>query len=300
MADAAGRPTYDAPGSEPARLRHTVPSLTTVRAKAGGENFPVASVLLPPKHRRHLLAVYSFARMVDDIGDAAPGNRMAQLDAVTRDLDAVFAGSPPPDRLYRNLAGTVRECDIPRAPLDRLVEANRQDQLVTRYPTFEDLREYCELSANPVGELVLRVFGAMTPERRRRSDLVCTALQLLEHCQDVAEDLRAGRIYLPAEDMELFRVREDDLRAPTANRAVRALIGFQVQRAVRALDEGSALVGSLRGPARLAVAGYVAGGWATASALTDARFDVLAGTPKPRRARIASGCAALLAGRSVR
>src|SRR5574340_1044071 len=141
---------------------------------------------------------------------------MAQLDAVTRDLDAVFAGSPPRDRLYQDLAVTIRDRDIPRVPLDRLVQANRQDQLVTRYSTFEDLRGYCELSANPVGELVLRVFDAVTPERQRLSDLVCTALQLLEHCQDVAEDLAAGRIYLPVEDMALFRVREDDLRAPTA------------------------------------------------------------------------------------
>lgn len=99
-------------------------------------------------------------------------------------------------------------------PFLGLIEANRQDQLVTRYETYDDLLAYCELSANPVGRLVLAITGTATPERIRRSDAVCTGLQIVEHLQDVGEDLRQGRIYLPVEDMKQFHVQESDLAAP--------------------------------------------------------------------------------------
>ncbi|WP_199432332.1 squalene synthase HpnC [Qaidamihabitans albus] len=280
-------------GTGAGRTRPGAPS-RRVRAKARSENFPVALRLLPRAHRRHLLALYSFARLVDDAGDEAPGDRDRLLDTIARDLDRIYTGVFPADRLYQELAVTVRECDLPRRPFERLIEANRQDQRVHRYRTFDDLAAYCTLSADPVGHLVLHAFGAATPERLRLSDRVCTALQLLEHCQDVAEDAAAGRIYLPAEDLERFGVGEDDLRAVRAGRPLRALLGFQVQRAVALLDAGTPLVGTLAGAARLAVAGYVAGGRATAVALADAGFDVLAATPRPTRARTAAELAALL------
>ena len=162
------------------------------------------------------------------------------------------ASSAPWPRLSRSVTS-------PRQPFADLIQANRQDQVVTRYATAADLFGYCELSANPVGRIVLHVFGAFTPERAVASDRVCTALQLAEHWQDVAEDLRAGRVYLPAQDMERFGCTEADLAAATAAPQVRALMAFEVQRARRLLDEGAPLVGNLHGAARVAVAGYVAG-----------------------------------------
>ncbi|PRX45912.1 squalene synthase HpnC [Prauserella shujinwangii] len=268
-----------------------------IRAKARHENFPVALRLLPREYRRHLMALYAFARMVDDVGDegeAEPGERIRLLDRIERDLDRIYTGVFPADPLYADLAQTIRARALPREPFARLIEANRQDQTVRRYRTFADLVGYCTLSADPVGRLVLHVFDAATPRRLELSDQVCTALQILEHCQDVAEDAEAGRIYLPQEDLERFGVAEEDLRAPTANRAVRALVGFEVQRAVALLDTGAELVGTLRGVARFAVAGYVAGGRATAVALAGSGFDVLAGPPRPARARTAAELAALL------
>src|SRR4029079_16550489 len=120
-----------------------------------------------------------------------------------RGRDRPSAGTPGPPLMQR-LGETVRACGIPRAPFERLIEANRVDQRVSRYQTWAQLPAYCALSAYPVGEIVLEVFGLATPERIAWSDSICTALQLAEHCQDVAEDLAAGRVYLPPEDPERF------------------------------------------------------------------------------------------------
>lgn len=267
--------------------------------KAGRENFSVAARLLPPTIRRDLLSVYVFARLVDDIGDEASGNRITLLDKVSRDIDRIYAGRLPQHEMLAALATTIQTCRIPRAPFDALVAANRQDQYVHRYATYEDLRRYCELSANPVGHLVLYVFGRATPERIALSDRICTALQVLEHCQDVAEDLDKGRVYLPQEDFERFGVEEAELKSPPASTALRALLAFQTQRALRLLDDGAPLVNTLRVAARLAVSGYLAGGVATAKALADANFDIFSPTPRPRRSDILRNWTRLLASGSI-
>jgi len=278
-------------------------------AQAGAENFPVALRVLPRRYRRDLAAVYGFARSVDDMGDeAAPGQRLELLDELEADIGRLYqkvrwAGAPGPGGtgnepgpagdgprlpVVRALARTVVTCAIPAQPFLDLIEANRQDQVVTRYRAFADLLGYCRLSANPVGRIVLHVFGAATPEREALSDRVCTALQLAEHWQDVAEDLRAGRIYLPLADLDRFGVTEADLAAPRAGPGVRALIAFQVGRARDLLDAGAPIVGTLRGAARLAVAGYVAGGRAALAAIAASGHDPLPATPRPGRARLAS------------
>lgn len=267
--------------------------------QVGSENFSVAARLLPSVFRRHLLSIYVYARLVDDIGDEATGNRITLLDKVSRDLDHIYAGRTPTHGMLSQLAVTIRECDIPRAPLDALIAANRQDQFVHRYGSYAELVEYCELSANPVGQLVLHVFGVPTPDRIALSDKVCTALQVLEHCQDVAEDFDRGRVYLPADDLDRFGVCDADLKAPVAATPMRALLAFQVQRARRLLEEGAPLVDTLRGWGRLAVSGYVAGGLATAKAIADADYDVLSGTPKPGRTDTMRYWLLLLAGGSV-
>jgi squalene synthase HpnC len=268
-----------------------------VAAKASAENFPVALRVLPKRYRSHLTALYGFARLVDDLGDEPlPGlppdateetitsTRLTLLDDLQRDVAKIYGQGEPQLDAIRALKVTVAECGIPRKPLDDLIQANRQDQLVTRYETYEELRQYCELSANPVGEVVLYIMSAATPERIRSSDSICTALQLIEHTQDVAEDLGNGRIYLPREDMERFGVTERELAEPRAAQNVRELIKFEADRAERLLDEGAPLIGTLHGAARIAVAGYLAGGRAALKAIADNRFDVLTSTPKPSKA----------------
>src|SRR5262249_51984367 len=161
---------------------------------------------------------------------------------------------------------------FPRGPFDRLIEANRRDQTQPAYAAFDELVDYCTLSANPVGELVLYVFEMATPERIELSDRVCTALQLVEHWQDVAEDFARGRVCLPAEDLARFGVTHAELGASETGAALRELMAFEVARARRLLDEGAPLVGTLRGRARFAVAGYVGGGRANAEAIALAGY----------------------------
>lgn len=251
-------------------------------ARAREENFPVASRLLPRAARAHLLAIYGFARLVDQIGDDLAGDRSAALDWVDAELDRVYGGEPA-HPLMKRLAVTVAECHLPRDPLDRLVAANRQDQEVDCYETIGELVGYCELSANPVGHLVLHVFGVATPDRLRLSDDVCTGLQLTEHWQDVAEDLERGRVYLPKEDMERFGCGPEDLERRPSAPAVRRLLAFEVGRARELLDSGVALVAGLRGRPRLAVAAFVAGGRAALGAIERADYEVLAGAPRATR-----------------
>ena len=142
-----------------------------------------------------------------------------------------------------------------------------------------------------MGQIVLYIFGVATPERIAASDSICTALQLAEHWQDVAEDLGNGRIYLPAEDLDRFGCTEADLAQPTAGPAVRTLLRFEVDRAAALLDQGAPLVGTLRGAARLSVAGYLGGGRAALAAIRQHRYDVLSGTHKPRKPRLVSRAA---------
>jgi squalene synthase HpnC len=270
--------------------------------KAAGENFPVAPFFLPKAWRTDLMAVYGFARLVDDIGDGdlAPGgadarllgvspaeaeDRLLLLDAFEADLHRVFDGTPG-HPLLRRLQPTVRRCALTPEPFLGLIAANRQDQFVTRYETYDDLLAYCELSANPVGRLVLGVTGTETPERVRHSDAICTALQIVEHLQDVAEDLGRDRIYLPAQDMKRFHVQEADLATPSAGASVRALVAYEAERARDLLNEGAPLVGSVHGRLKLLLAGFVAGGRAAIRAIVAAEYDVLPGPPKPGKIQL--------------
>ncbi|MHB1568118.1 MAG: squalene/phytoene synthase family protein [Solirubrobacteraceae bacterium] len=205
-----------------------LPAPQAVLARARTENFPVALWLLGPRIRRHLLAIYGFARLVDEVGDESEGDRLAALHRIEAELDA------PVHPVMVALAATARECRLPREPLLRLIEANRLDQQVHLYDSFEQLLHYCSLSAAPVGELVLHVFGACTAQRLELSDRVCAALQVIEHLQDREEDRARGRVYIGPFD---------------AARHARDL-----------LEAGPPLVSQLRGRARLAVAGFLAGG----------------------------------------
>ena len=260
------------------------PTARAVMRKARSENFSVAPWLLPPGLRRHLLAIYGYARLVDDLGDEIEGDRLAALDELERDLDRLYAGEPPRHEALRPLQRTIREFDIPREPFGKLLEANRQDQEVSSYATYDDLLAYCELSANPVGHLVLHVLRAATPERLALSDAVCTALQLVEHWQDIGEDFRRGRVYVPFEDRQLYGVLEDDLAAAETPTNVRTLVYFETRRTRRLLEDGAPLAHMLSGWGRLAVAGYVGGGFAALDALERAECDVLPVAPKPTKA----------------
>ena len=291
-------------------LQGAGPAPAEVMGRAQGENFPVASRLLPRRQRSHLLAIYGFARLVDELGDSAPGDRLAALDWIERDLARAYAGQAE-HPLMIALQHTLRKCALPREPFTRLIEANRTDQRVTRYESWEQLRGYCALSADPVGELVLHVFGKATPARVALSDSICTALQLIEHSQDVAEDFAAGRIYLPREELARFGCDPEDplaararpgggaaasgaaalAAASEARDPLRALIAFQVRRARGLLADGAPLIDELRGRERFAVAGFIAGGAAALDAIEGAGYDVRRGPPRAPRRRLLAALA---------
>lgn len=271
-----------------------VPAADSLRARRDAENFPVALRVLPRALRTDLVSVYNVARVIDDLGDEAAVDRVAALRAFSADLATLWAGGHPAAPVLRALAPTVAARGLPQEPFQRLVEANLVDQRVHRYASYAQLREYCALSAHPVGRLVLAVFGVATPVSGSApdplaelvgelSDRVCTGLQLVEHWQDVGEDRRAGRVYLPAEDLARFGVTEADLDAATASPALCRLLAFETERAAELLHTGAGLLALLHGWARLAVAGYVAGGLAAVDALRRVRGDVLGQQARPRR-----------------
>lgn len=279
-------------------------SESEVLAQAAGENFPVASRLLLRADRAHLLAIYAFARLVDDIGDEADGDRLAQLRWAEDELDRAIAKSAR-HPVFVTLSRSIGEVGLARQPFTDLIEANRRDQLVQRVGTFEELLAYCELSANPVGRLVLAVFEADSPERVELSDRVCSGLQIAEHLQDVAEDAARGRTYLPAEDLARFGVPESYLAGEPpaqADAAFRRLMAFEVGRARSLLRAGLPLVASLGGRGcarrRIAVAGFVAGGLAALDSIESCGYDVLAHKARPRSTGVFGHAARILSRRA--
>ncbi|MGO9560926.1 MAG: squalene synthase HpnC [Acidimicrobiales bacterium] len=283
-----------------------LPGEQAVRSKAAAENFPVALRLLAPAQRENLMAVYGYARLVDDVGDELEGttsDRLAALDLVESELDRAFAGTAT-HPVFRRLAAAIASCRLDRQPLADLIAANRLDQTLTRYQTFNQLLGYCRLSANPVGRLVLAVFGQGGPEREGLSDLVCTALQLVEHFQDVAQDAGRGRVYLPGEDLARFSVQpgflDDGVPSGDVPAAFRRLLAFEVGRARSMLAEGSCLVGLMTDRrAAWAIAGFVGGGAAQLAEIERAGYDVLSHDVKASHAAVARKVLALMVGRSV-
>ncbi len=261
-----------------------MPTLDEVLSQAGQENFPVASRVLPRASRAHLMAIYGFARLADDIGDEADGDRLALLDWLDEDLDRAAVGHATHPVLQR-LTPTIQDLQLPLDPFRALIEANRQDQTVHRYRTFDDLVGYCLLSAAPVGQLVLAVMGLATPGRVALSDQVCIGLQVVEHLQDVAEDAGRGRVYLPQDDLAVAGCDEAALTATSASPAVRAVVAREVARARPLLAAGGPLARTLPLRPRLAVAGFAAGGMAALDAIEQAGHDVLAVPCRPRPGR---------------
>ncbi|MEN3311888.1 MAG: hypothetical protein V7645_1217 [Actinomycetota bacterium] len=257
--------------------------VAVVARRARTENFPVASVLFPRRLRPHLRAVYGFARLVDILGDELDGDRPAALVELEHELDACYSGQPSWPVL-RALAPTIHEFSLPREPFVRLIEANRMDQRVSEYETWDGLKEYCRHSADPVGRLVLgllRLDGES--ELVAASDDVCTGLQLVNFLQDVPRDLELGRVYLPLEDRRTFGVAMLDRPSPE----LLELLRYEAVRARGLLGSGRALQERIGGRTGRAVGLFARGGLAALDALESAHWDVFTQRPRPSRMRLA-------------
>ena len=259
-------------------------------ARAAGENFPVGSVLFPRPLRPHIRALYCYARFVDEIGDSFDGDRLSALDELEGEVDAAFEGRATWP-VMRNVEPTIREFGLPREPFLRLIEANRMDQRVAEYETWDELRNYCVHSADPCGRLVLGVLRRLEePELVEASDSVCTGLQLVNFLQDVPRDLELGRVYMPAEDRARFG--EPALDRPSAE--LRELLRFEAARAAELLAAGDVLRARIGGRLGRAVALFSRGGLAALDALEAAGWDVFSQRPKPSRSRLAREAALVL------
>jgi squalene synthase HpnC len=257
--------------------------VASVAKRARTENFPVASLLFPRRLRPHLRAIYGFARLVDILGDEAEGDPLAALDELEREVDACYGGEPTWP-VMRVLEPTIREFSLPREPFLRLIEANRMDQRSSEYETWDDLREYCRHSADPVGRLVLGLLRLdREPELVAASDDVCTGLQLVNFLQDVPRDLELGRIYLPADDRRRFGVTVLDRPSPELTELLR----FEAERARELLSGGRILQARIGGRVGRAVGLFARGGLAALEALEGARWDIFTQRPRPSRTRLA-------------
>ncbi len=234
------------------------------RARGHYENFPVASRLLPYPLRGPIAAVYCFARDADDLADEDPRpvpERRADLQRMQARVRALGDPAAEVEPEWRALADTVRRHDLPREPFVDLADAFLQDLEKTRYADFGEVMAYCRRSANPVGRLLLHLIGQATPENVAQSDAICSALQLINFHQDLAQDYQEhGRIYLPADEMRQHGVTEEHLRDQTNDFRMRALMLSQYRRADRVLRAGAPLGRHLTGPMGLEIRAIVNGG----------------------------------------
>jgi squalene synthase HpnC len=216
------------------------------------ENFPVASVLMPARLRPAVEAIYAFARSADDLADEGSATVVMRLDALAdyeRSVDRIENGGEPGSAMFRRLAQVVEDYRLPLSPLRDLLSAFKQDVTTTRYPSFDALLDYCRRSANPVGTLMLHLYGAADAENLRDSDAICSALQLINFWQDVAIDWQKQRIYIPQDDMARFGVTETHLMEARVDDPWRHLMRFQVDRARALILAGAPL--TLRLPGRI-------------------------------------------------
>lgn len=245
-------------------------------ARSHYENFTVGSMMLPRGVRKHVTALYAFARTTDDLGDEAEGDRPSLLAAWRRDLER----DEPEHPILPAVKDTIRSFDIPMEPFLKLIKANEMDQRVRRFPAWRDLAYYCDHSANPCGRMMLYVFGVRDGESQRMSDATCTALQLTNFWQDIHIDFLKGRVYIPQEDLQRSSYTEDDIARGVVNDAFRRLMEFEIARTRELFMIGEPLAERLSGAAKFDVRLFTAGGMRILDLIEKAGYDVYRRRPK--------------------
>jgi squalene synthase HpnC len=275
---AALPPTY--------RIPDVAPTLAEARAwckhlaETHYENFHVASWFLPEALRPHFHAIYAYCRVSDDLGDEV-GNTaqsLALLDLWGHELDACYEGRAR-HPVFVALSETIRACKIPKDPFADLLTAFRQDQVVTRYATMQDVLGYCRYSANPVGRLVLYTCGYTDEERFRLSDATCSALQLANFWQDVRVDFAKDRVYIPQNDMQRFGVSDATIQQGIATPDFRALLKYEVEYARSLFHQGLPLIDIVNRDLALDLDLFSRGGFEILNAIERQDYDVLSARP---------------------
>tara|TARA_R110001599_G_scaffold64023_3_gene178439 strand:+ start:7287 stop:8099 length:813 start_codon:yes stop_codon:yes gene_type:complete len=247
------------------------------------ENFPVASILLPARLRPAVQVIYAFARSADDLADEGDANavtRLGSLQAYEQELNLIASDAQPQTPLFLQLKHVIEDYALPMQPFRDLLSAFKQDVVTTRYANFPTLLDYCRRSANPVGILMLHLYGQATPINLRESDDICSALQLINFLQDVAIDWEKQRIYLPQDDMLHFTVNAEQIQAQQTDAQWRALMAFQVQRAKQMLLDGAPLASRLPGRIGWELRLVVQGGLRILERIEQENYDVFRHRPK--------------------
>ena len=239
------------------------------------ENFTVVSRFMPADKRKYIYTLYAYSRYTDDLGDELEEGNLEALDQWEDELESVFKGKEQENAILIALRDTVERHSLTPEPFRKLIEANRMDQRDNSYQTYEDLLEYCDNSANPVGRVFLGIFGYNDEKRKRLSDRTCTGLQLTNFWQDVNRDERMGRVYLPEEDLKRFGYSREKLEQRIYNEEFVELMKFEVSRARDLLEEGLELVPLLDSRISMDVRLFNEGGLRILDKIEEEDYDVL-------------------------
>ena len=241
------------------------------------ENFPVGSILVPRRLRRAVHAIYHFARYADDVadeGEQRPEERLAELARLEAELNCIKRGDTPAMPMMQTLAREIAAHQLPLQPFYDLLSAFRQDVTKTRYASFADVMDYCRRSANPVGRLMLALYGVHDTRHLAMADGICSALQLINFLQDVAIDWKKDRIYLPQDDLERFRIREAQIANGDISGLWRPMMAKQIERTRKMLQAGAPLGKVLKGRLGLELRLIILGGDRILKKLHDSGGDV--------------------------
>ena len=246
-------------------------------AKSHYENFTVWSKLIRKDLMPFFSSIYAFCRVTDDIGDESNKkheNILKSLDEWEKLLLNCYTNKVN-HPYFKAISITIKRIDIPPDNYIKIIDANRQDQIVKSYKNFQLLEEYCRLSANPVGRLVLKIMGYNNNEIMRFSDNICTGLQLLNFCQDISEDLKKGRIYIPEEDMKYHKVKKIDFQKSFVSNEMRNLIKFEIERTEKYFHEGLKIFHHMKRKDQFPISLFLKGGNTIVKEIKRRNFDTL-------------------------
>ncbi|BCM24987.1 squalene synthase HpnC [Methyloradius palustris] len=246
------------------------------------ENFPVASILLPMRLRKPIGLIYAFARQADDFadeGDLTPEQRLELLNGFKLELDKIANNQASESALFTAIKAMVTEYDLPLAPFYDLLDAFSQDVVKSRYQNFGEVIDYCRRSANPVGRLLLHLYGYATPRNIGLGDAICSALQIINFLQDVAIDYKKDRIYFPLDEMEKYKVTEKQIANGETHGTWPMFMEFEIDRARRLLQSGAPLGLVLPGRIGLEMRMIIAGGERILHKLHKSRGDIYSQRP---------------------
>ncbi|MBM32093.1 MAG: squalene synthase HpnC [Chloroflexi bacterium] len=247
-------------------------------AKNHYENFTVWSKLIRKDLLPFFSSIYAFCRITDDIGDESNNkkeNILKSLDEWERLLINCYKNNKVNHPYFKALSITIKRFDIPPDNFIKIIDANRQDQIVKSYKNFRLLEDYCTLSANPVGRLILQIMGYNNTEIIKSSDKICTGLQLLNFCQDISEDLKKGRIYIPEEDMKYHKVKKTDFQKSIISPEIRNLIKFEIERTEKFFQEGLNIFLQLKRKDQFPISLFLKGGNKIVKEIKKKEFDTI-------------------------